>query len=252
MLGRAAFDARDTVLEVGPGQGALTLPLAHQVGEVIAVEKDAGLIRRLEAQLWRKGIPNVTLIHGDILTFDLEQAARASQRLHVIGNLPYNISTPFLEKLMQSRACLARAVLMFQLEVAQRLTALPGTKAYGAMSVMVQYVARCTPLLTVPRSAFYPRPNVDSMVVACDFQLPYPDKAINDRLFERVVRAAFAYRRKMLLNALKGLHPGLDREALVFAMEKCSIDPGRRAETLDMDEFLCLTSAVAIDTPGIA
>ncbi|MFP3910499.1 MAG: 16S rRNA (adenine(1518)-N(6)/adenine(1519)-N(6))-dimethyltransferase RsmA [Desulfobacteraceae bacterium] len=251
MLTLAGFGPQDTVLEVGPGQGVLTLPLARRVGAVIAVEKDAGLIRPLKDRLFRKSIFNVTLLHQDILSFDLEQTPGTWEKLHIMGNLPYNISTPFMDKLIRSRDVLGRAVLMFQSEVAQRLTASPHTKAYGAMTVMVQYFTECTSLMAVPRWAFYPRPKVDSMVVGCDFQRPYPRRALNERLFEQVVRSAFAYRRKMLINSLKGFHPEVDRKRLLTGMRRCGIDPQRRAETLDMEAFLCLTSALAIDTPVI-
>ncbi len=251
MLSLSGFSAQDTVLEVGPGQGALTVPLSQRVASVIAVEKDATLMGPLADRLSRKAATNVTLINEDILSLDLEKITPFSMKLHIIGNLPYNISTPFVDKLIRSRESIDRAVLMFQLEVAQRLTASPGTKAYGAMTVMVRYFTECTPLMAVSRAAFYPRPKVDSMVVACDFQKPYPQRAVNDGLFEQVVRAAFAHRRKMLVNSLKGLHPGVDREMLLTGMHRCGIDPKRRAETLDMEEFLCLTSALAIDTPVI-
>jgi len=248
----AGFGREDTVLEVGPGQGALTLPLSRQVKTLVAVEKDRALISPLKARLAKCGVRNVTLIHRDILSFDVEEIALPNEKLHVIGNLPYNISTPFLEKLIRNRRHLGRAVLMFQLEVANRLTARPHSKAYGAMSVLVQYAAACDPLLSVGRTAFYPMPRVDSMVVTIDFTRPYPKRAADERFFKQVVKAAFAYRRKTLLNSLKVLHPGLDREGLVAGMRRCAIDPERRAETLDMDEFICLASALAIDRPASA
>jgi len=250
MLAHTGFGVDDTILEVGPGQGTLTLPLSQQVKGLIAVEKDRELIVPLEERLFEAGIDNVTLIHQDILKFDLRKIVSPSEKLHVIGNLPYNISTPFLQQLIQNRRYLGKAVLMFQLEVARRLTAVPSSKAYGAMSVMVQYAAACQPVMPVKRTSFYPKPKVDSMVVALDFERPYPKRAADEGFFRRVVKAAFAHRRKILLNSLKVLQPAMDRDRLMEGLRRCAIDPNRRAETLDMEDFLCLTSALAIDRPA--
>lgn len=250
LLAHTGFGVDDTILEVGPGQGALTFHLARQVKALIAVEKDPGLINPLEARLFKAGIDNVKLVHQDILKFDFREITAPSEKLHVIGNLPYNISTPFLERLIQNRGVIGRAVLMFQLEVAQRLTAAPNSKAYGAMSVMVQYAAACQPLMLVKRTSFYPKPKVDSMVVTLDFGRPYPRRADDERHFRQVVKGAFAHRRKIILNSLKGLHPALDRNRLLEGLGRCNIEPSRRAETLGMEDFLCLTAALAIDRPA--
>ena len=129
IISRARFRGTDVVLEIGPGKGALTLPLAKQVRKVIAVEKDAQLISLLEKRLLHKGITNVTLFEADILTFDFRKIdLPPPDKVQVIGNLPYNISTPILEKLIGNRGRLSRAVLMFQLEIAERLTASPGSR----------------------------------------------------------------------------------------------------------------------------
>lgn len=242
----ADFDASDSVLEIGPGTGALTLPLSQSVDHIIAVEKDAFLTELLEEKLSREGITNVTLINHDILRLDLHEATPpSSKKIQVIGNLPYNISTPFLEKLIKNRGLLAKAVLMFQLEVAERLTALPGGKAYGAMTLLVRYHALANPLLKVKKESFYPRPKVDSMVLDLDFKHPYTTGEVQEEIFKKVVRGAFSHRRKMLFNSLKGFSSVWDTKKLLMVMEKCGIDPKRRAETLDMDEFLCLTSGLS-------
>jgi 16S rRNA (adenine1518-N6/adenine1519-N6)-dimethyltransferase len=135
---------------------------------------------------------------------------------------------------------------MFQLEVAKRIAASPGTKAYGAMTLLVQYHAHPTVLLEVSREAFYPRPNVDSMVLELDFDRPHPRCSDHDEEFRKVVKSAFSHRRKTLLNSLKSSSITWDREMLLEAMKKCGIDPRRRPETLDMDEFLCFTRALAL------
>lgn len=247
LISNAALQASDLILEIGPGLGALTIPIARSVRHVVAVEKDKELIDLLNEKLSRAGITNVTLINKDILTFDIGGIrAPSSSKIQVIGNLPYNISSPFLEKLLENRDLIRKAVLMFQSEVARRLSASPGTKAYGALSVLVQYHALTTVLLEVPSGAFYPRPKVDSTVLELDFEQPYPRRADHEDSFRRVVKGAFVHRRKTLINSLKGLYPSWDRDTLLQGMRNCGIDPGRRAETLHMDEFLCLSSVLKL------
>ncbi|MCD6297776.1 MAG: ribosomal RNA small subunit methyltransferase A [Deltaproteobacteria bacterium] len=247
IISRAGFQPSDMVLEIGPGQGALTFPLARSVGHVVAVEKDTRLAGLLEEKLSRAGIDNVTLVNEDILKWEFNELPNlSSEKIQVIGNLPYNISSPFLEKLIDNRNLVSRAVLMFQLEVARRLTASPGSKAYGAMTLMVRYHARPTAFFEVSAEAFFPRPKVNSMVLELDLERPYPRRAVHDADLKRVVKGAFAHRRKTVLNSLKGFFPSWNREMILEAMRKCGIDPGTRAETLDMDEFLCLGTALAL------
>jgi 16S rRNA (adenine1518-N6/adenine1519-N6)-dimethyltransferase len=248
IINLAGFQASDLVLEIGPGQGALTFPLARRVRRIVGVEKDRKLILLLEKHLNRSDITNVTLINQDILKWDFRDMDFASSsKICVIGNLPYNISSPFLEKLIENRQRIARAVLMFQLEVGRRITASPGGKAYSAMSLLIQYHAKPTVLIEVPKEAFYPKPKVDSMVVNLDFERPYTkDSTINEHSFRRVVKGAFTHRRKTLINSLSGALSLFNRDVLLNAMKHCEIDPNRRAETLDMDEFLCLTKVLSL------
>ncbi len=249
ILTEAKFGASDLVLEIGPGRGALTLPLARTVGQVVAVEKDSYLAKSLENRLSSSGINNVTLINHDILSFDFQKIlSPSSKKIHVLGNLPYNITSPVLYKLTENRTVIARAVLMLQLEVADRLTASPGGKTYGAITLLVGYHAKATPLVEVPKEAFSPRPKVDSMVIELNFERPYPGRQDVDlENFKRVVRGGFLHRRKTLLNSFKGAFPPWRREILSAAMRECGIDPKRRAETLTMDEFLFLSKATKID-----
>jgi len=245
IISRARFPESDCVLEIGPGRGALTLPLARAVGHVTAVEKDVQLTRFLNEKLDRAGISNVTLINHDILQWDFNEIKAFGQdKVKIIGNLPYNISSPLLEKIILNRDLVSRAVFMFQSEVARRLTASPGCKAYGAMTLLVRYHAFLKVLLEVPKEAFYPRPKVDSTVLWLDFERPYPRRARREEVFKKVVKSAFAHRRKTLLNSMRTGEPLGSRETLQSAMERCKIDPKRRAETLDMDEFLCLADAL--------
>ncbi|MEJ2726825.1 MAG: rRNA adenine dimethyltransferase family protein [Deltaproteobacteria bacterium] len=140
---------------------------------------------------------------------------------------------------------MSRAVLTFQRELARRLTAGPGNKEYGAMTVLVQYHTRVSPLLEIAKEAFYPKPKVGSMVLELDFTKPYPNRAKNEKHFKRVVKAAFAHRRKTLLNGLKGAG-ALPTPDILRALKKCGIEPGKRAETLDIDDFLCLSASLPL------
>ena len=245
IITRCGFGEKDRVVEVGPGLGALTIPLAGCVHHVVAVEKDPQLARRLGKTLTRRGIFNVTLVTADILKVDLgEVRTHPDEKIKVIGNLPYNISSPFLELLINHRDLVDRAVLMFQLEFAQRLVAPPGNKAHVALSVLMQYHARISPLIRAPREAFHPEPKVGSMVVKLDFESPHPRRAKDEAHFVKVVKAAFTHRRKTLLNSLKGGLCEYGTETLLETLQACGIDSGRRAETLEIDDFLCLSSAL--------
>jgi len=243
ILARAKPDKSATVLEIGSGMGALTFPLASCVRHVIAVEKDGNLAEKLQTGLSREGIGNVTLIHEDILKLDL--ARLSEEKLEVIGNIPYNISSPLIEKVIRNRELVSRAILTLQHELAARLTASPGNKQYGALTVLIQYHARLSPLLEIPREAFHPKPKVSSTVVQFDFSKPYPRRADHEEFFRKVVRAAFAHRRKTLLNSLRGTFPSWNVQSILQAMECCAIDPQRRAETLGMDEFINLSQSLA-------
>jgi len=243
ILAGAKFDRSSTVLEIGSGLGALTFPLASRVQHVIAVEKDGILAEKLRAGLSREGIGNVTLIHEDILKLDL--ARLSEEKIEVIGNIPYNISSPLIEKLIRNRHRIQRAVLTLQRELAARLTASPGNKQYGALTVLIQYHAHLSPLLEIPREAFYPKPKVSSTVVQFEFSKPYPRRADHEEFFRRVVRAAFAHRRKTLLNSLRGTFPSWEVQSTLNAMQRCAIDPRRRAETLSTEDFLDLSTALS-------
>jgi len=245
IINKARFDPADRVLEIGPGLGALTPLLAKGVHHVIAVEKDSRLTDMLNKRLSAEKIENVHLINEDILKLDFSRIPSLhGRKVGVIGNLPYNISSPILEKLVENRHMVNRAVLMLQSELAGRLIANPGTKAFGAMTVFIQYDARVSPLLHVPKEAFHPRPKVDSMVLEMDFQRPYPERTEDDVKFRTVVKGAFAQRRKTLLNSLKNTLVSYTREEILAALERGDIDPKRRAETLTIEDFLRLTSAL--------
>lgn len=241
---QAQLGPDDVVLEIGAGLGALTLPLAAQVRHVWAVESDREIATLLENEILAAGASNVTIIERDILRCDIEAlAGRSGASLKVIGNLPYHISSPVLIRLIRFRKVIDAAFLMFQEELAERLTAKPGSKTYGRLSVSVQYCAKVYPLVSVAASAFFPRPKVDSQVVGIEFHRPVPYQANDESFLLRMVKAAFGKRRKTLKNALLGGNLGFGDEGISAALALAGIDPQRRAETLSVEEFVTLSNS---------
>jgi len=242
ILDRAALDPALPVIEIGPGLGALTLPLLERGFSVTAVEIDRGLAGWLETEVAPAWPGRLRVIPADILEVDLAAEARQSGgRVSVLGNLPYQISTPLLFRLLDARDCIAQAVLMFQREVADRLTAEPGGKDYGRLSVAFSLLAQVERLLEVNPAVFFPRPKVGSTVLRVVFR-DAPQPALDsERGFFEVVKAAFAQRRKTLRNALAAVYPPDRVEA---ALRAASIEPGRRAETLSPAEFAALANAL--------
>jgi 16S rRNA (adenine1518-N6/adenine1519-N6)-dimethyltransferase len=224
----------DRFLEIGSGPGALTLRLAPLVEHVTAVEVDDDMVAALAASL----PPNVTLLHRDFLEFDLRSLPPAARGLRVVGNLPYNVTSPILFKLLTARRegrALNDATLMVQLEVAERIESGPGTKEYGTLSIFVQLRARVRRLLTLPPGAFRPSPRVRSAVLRLDFhdvEIPIRDEAT----FEALVRSIFTQRRKTLANALSRFadERGIDTRA---AIARAGIEGTRRPETLQLTEL---------------
>jgi len=244
----AGFDKNDVVIEIGSGLGALTIPTLPYIYHLVAIEKDLSLITILKERLSLKEKRKITFISGDVVKLDVKEIYDTfNQKIRIIGNLPYNISSPFLEKLIINRDYIKNAILMFQYEFAQRLTAKPKNKEYGALSVISQYYAKISPLIKVKRDAFYPKPKVDSMVLEMDFRKPYPLQAENEVNFRKTIRAAFSCRRKTILNSLERGMASVSREIIANALTKCLIDPKRRAETLTIDEYIHLSSVLMPD-----
>lgn len=249
--GRIASD--DIIIEVGVGLGALTQPIAEQAAQVIGLEVDSGIVRFHKE---KQDLPdNVTLLHQDILKADFDELLQLSNGpLKIMANLPYSISNPFLFKLIEHQEKINWATIMLQKEVADRLTAKPGTKQYGIPTVLLKSCATVKSLLTLKPAEFHPRPKIDSIVVRIDFS---DRENINNRtydrlLFQKVVRAAFSQRRKTLLNTLtaggffreiakgdKKLEKQLTKDTIIQG----NIAPSARAETLDLDNFIDLTQA---------
>lgn len=233
----------DVAVEVGPGLGALTASVAARVRRLIAVERDAGLAAFLREDLAE--LPTVEIVEGDFLEFDLAAAAAASHtaQVVVVGNIPYNITTPLLERLFEQRHAVRRAVLLVQKEYAERLAAAPGTKAYGSLTLFARYHALMEPLLTVRAGAFWPRPDVDSMLVGFIMREHPPVDAPEALLF-RVIRGAFHMRRKQLLNTLEE-SLAVDKEVAAAISRAVGVDSRRRGETLALDEFAALAREAA-------
>ena len=243
IVDRTFVDKETTVLEIGPGLGALTLPLARAAGRVVAVEKDRRMIPLLESELSEQGISNVTILNQNILKTDIKEIA-GLQKLVVIGNLPYNISSQILFQLVRVRQVVNRAFLMFQKELAERLLATAGTRDFSRLSAVVQYASKISRVTDIGPNAFFPRPDVDSTVLRFDFfETPDMDEAKETLLFE-VIKAAFSKRRKTLQNAMAGGELGLKKQQTGLALERAGIDPSRRAETLKVTEFIALSRQV--------
>lgn len=232
----------DTFLEIGPGRGALTRALAPRVRRMLAVEIDRDLAARLEAE----GIPNLQVVTADVLDVDLGVLLQA-ERLPVraIGNLPYNVASPILFRLLDAAGDgrrLSDATVMLQKEVADRVAAQPGDDAYGALAIQTALLAGVERLLTLPPGAFRPPPKVMSSVVRLTFRPPAVD--VGDRgTFERVVRGVFLQRRKTLANAFRPVAESFGRTA-AEVIDQARLNPGARPETLTVEEFGRLSRAV--------
>jgi 16S rRNA (adenine1518-N6/adenine1519-N6)-dimethyltransferase len=218
------------IIEIGPGQAALTKPLAASGAELHLLEIDRDLVASLEHRF--RDAENVHLHQADALQADFA-GITANRRFRLVGNLPYNISTPLLFHVLRWESLIVDMHFMLQQEVVERLAASPGSKAWGRLSIMCQYHCSVTPLFTVPPEAFRPAPRVHSAVVRLVPHAQPPVHVRDMRQFERLVTQAFSMRRKTLRNCLRGL---LDAEAIAAA----GIDPGLRPEALGLDEFAAL------------
>jgi len=233
----AKISAGDEVLEIGPGIGTLTQGLLEAGANVTAVELDKKLPAVLEKTL--EGYENFKLIQGDILKVDVEKIMPPNFK--VVANLPYYITTQILLTLLEKKLPVTKIVTMVQKEVAERMTAAPNSKIYGAMSVAVQFRAEVKVAFEVPPSAFLPRPEVTSAVVVCDVR-ESPFKVVDEEFFIKVVRAAFGQRRKTLINSLAGA--GFQREKILTALDVAKISANLRAENLSIEDFANLANAL--------
>ncbi|WP_034600666.1 16S rRNA (adenine(1518)-N(6)/adenine(1519)-N(6))-dimethyltransferase RsmA [Clostridiisalibacter paucivorans] len=241
----AKITEKDNILEIGPGIGTLTQELCNRADKVVAIEIDKRLIPILEDTL--SPYDNLDIINDDILNIDL--IGLVKNRFHnsevkVVANLPYYITTPIIIKLLEDRVKLDSIVVMVQKEVAQRMNASPGGKDYGALSVAVQYYCEPEIIVNVPKTVFMPMPNVDSAVIALKVHRS-PRVSVDDEvLFFKIVKTAFGKRRKTLSNSLSTGGLGIEKKDIVRILEKLNIDPKRRAETLDIEDFAKITKEI--------
>lgn len=229
--------AGDVLVEIGPGRGEITGPLSKSGARLHALELDRDLVARLEQRF--AGVSNVTIVEADALRFDFASVGTA---LRVVGNLPYNISTPLLFRLAGFRPVLRDLHFMLQKEVVDRMAASPGTKAYGRLTIMLGCQMTVEPLFDVPPEAFAPPPKVTSAVVRLEPRPAGEIRVADEALLSRVVNQAFSQRRKTIRNALKGLATPEDLGA-------AGIDPGTRPETLPISAWAALANHLA--APGM-
>ena len=240
----AEIGEQDLVIEIGPGIGVLTQAAAEKAGKVVSVEIDKDLIEVMRFTL--ADLNNVKVINGNILKTDLNELIREEQgdlsHVKVIGNLPYYITTAIIMKLLSEHVQCESITVMMQKEVGERIMAAPGSREYGAISASVQYYSTVNHILDVNKTSFMPQPKVDSCVLRMDMRETPAAAPNNEEHFFGIIRAAFGQRRKTLLNSLKAT--GAPRDVLSDALEEAGIDPGRRAETLTLDEFARLSDTL--------
>jgi len=236
----------ETVIEIGSGLGIMTTLMAGKAGHVNAIEIDGKLVAILEEQL--KDYNNVDIIQGDILKYDFIPSAGEGidKKIKILGNIPYSISSPILFHILEHRNNISMAVLMMQKEVADRLCAVPGTKAYGIPSVLFGLYTTISRELSVSPTCFYPEPEVTSTVVKMLINKEQLCHVEDHILFPRLVRAAFSQRRKTLFNNLKNTHwQGYDSSRIQNVMRDLGIGEKRRAEELSIQEFATICNALS-------
>lgn len=235
-------------IEIGPGIGALTEHVARSAGKVVAFEIDQRLLPILSDTL--SPYDNVKIIHEDVLKADVAQIVEQEftdfEQLMVVANLPYYVTTPIIMKLLEEKVPIKGMVIMLQKEVADRISAKPGTKEYGSLSIAIQYYMTAETAFIVPKTVFMPQPNVDSAVIKLLKREKPAVEVTNEQFFFTVTRASFAQRRKTILNNLTNQLPqGKEKkESVIEALSQAEIEPLRRGESLSLEEFARLANAL--------
>ena len=240
----------DLVIEIGPGIGVLTAEAAESAAKVVAIEIDKKLIPILAETLAE--YDNIRVINQDILKTDINEIIREEREagsftggVKIMGNLPYYITTPIIMGILEKGVEADSITIMMQKEVADRIKAAPGGKIYGAISAAVQYYCEVEQVASVPKEVFVPRPKVDSAVLKLSIRKERPVDLIDEKSFFACIKAGFGQRRKTLLNSLTGVN-GLPKEDIKEILEAAGVDPARRAETLDINEFAAIANGVAM------
>ena len=224
------------LVEIGPGQGALTKPLASSGAKLDCIELDRDLAKYLDKEF--SEVERVSVVQQDVLKFDLSTLTDTEKSLRIIGNLPYNISTPVIFHLLKSHQLICDMIFMLQLEVVQRLVATPGEKNYGRLGLMVQYFCEVQHLFNVPSSAFTPQPKVASAIVRLKPHSDFPLEAKDPECLQTVIRTAFNQRRKTLKNSLRTI---ISEEVL----KELPIDAGLRPEKLSLADYILISDAIS-------
>ncbi|KQL32336.1 16S rRNA (adenine(1518)-N(6)/adenine(1519)-N(6))-dimethyltransferase RsmA [Psychrobacillus sp. FJAT-21963] len=241
IVSHADLTKDSAAIEIGPGIGALTEHLARAAGKVVAFEIDQRLLPVLEDTL--SPYDNVEIIHSDILEANVkrifEDKLTGIKDVMVVANLPYYVTTPILLKLLMDRLPIRGMVVMMQKEVADRITAVPGTKAYGSLSIAIQYYMKAEVAMVVPRGVFMPQPNVESAVIKLTRHETPPVQVMDEDFLFQVSRGSFVQRRKTIINNLQSSLPNgkEKKEIIIECLQKVNIDPSRRGETLSIEEF---------------
>lgn len=251
IVSHAGLTEKVGVIEIGPGIGALTEPIARRAGKVVAYEIDGRLLPVLEDTL--SPYDNVKVIHQDVLEADLEEMIQQEfsgyDEIVVVANLPYYVTTPIIMKFLLERIPITGMVIMMQKEVADRITANPSTKAYGSLSIAIQYYMDASVAMIVPKTVFIPQPNIESAVLKLTRKDKLPAEVKDEEFLFKVSKGSFVQRRKTILNNLQTSLPDgkAKKDLLIAGLEKAGIDPRRRGETLTIEEFANLSNALYDD-----
>jgi 16S rRNA (adenine1518-N6/adenine1519-N6)-dimethyltransferase len=248
IVDHAELDKNSGAIEIGPGIGALTEQLAKSCEKVVAFEIDQRLLPILQDTL--SPYPNIKVIHNDVLKADVSSVIaeefQGIEDVMVVANLPYYVTTPIIMKLLEDHLPIRGIVCMLQKEVADRISAKPGTKDYGSLSIAVQYYTEAETVMIVPKTVFVPQPNVDSAVIRLTKRKTPIVEVKDENFFFTVTRASFAQRRKTLLNNLQsGLPNGKEKKEIILTvLAETEIEPSRRGETLSIEEFARLSDGL--------
>ncbi|MER2058889.1 MAG: 16S rRNA (adenine(1518)-N(6)/adenine(1519)-N(6))-dimethyltransferase RsmA [Niallia sp.] len=248
IVDHAQLTEESAAIEVGPGIGALTEQLAKRSKKVVAYEIDQRLLPILKETL--EPYPHAKIIHQDILKANVKEMLDTEfqdiKDIMLVANLPYYVTTPIIMKILEEKLPLRGIVVMLQKEVAERISAKPGTKEYGSLSIAIQYYTKPEVVMIVPKTVFVPQPNVDSAVIRLTIRETPSVSVKNEEFFFKVTRASFAQRRKTILNNLSSqLEGGKEKKAdIIEALEQANIEPSRRGESLSIEEFAKLSDVL--------